>query len=523
MALLPPISLPPHIITELDSWGPRVVAKLRRAKELWSKENGVGVSTSWPLVKVGTDCSGAEAPIWSLRAMGIQHHHVFSSDCADHARKFIKANCNPNHTFFDDMISRDHNTLPHHHIYVCGFPCKPFSMLHHGTKFFKEKAAAPFAAMLATVSATLPVLAVFENVPGLGRVMQKVLSAMRRKLRGYHMFVVSISPVDLGEPVRRPRFYFIAVRQDASLTPDICQMGDLLSNMLEAAKSHLRATCTQRMLPNSHPLVVKHLKVAKERLHCWAQKRGQQQHGRSPAWVRRHQQYKAKCATKSFKGSRSHGPSADDMLLAGDRVREAWSLAARGRGPTAVMDLSQNVDRAPVTIDGTTPTITPNGQILVAELRREMLPIEKLLLHGIPIHRARFPSELTDRNIASLGGNTMHVQCVGVALLCGMSLIKWDLPAVKMGATCNAVRPPTRCWLVGMGQPGCRPMPPASNKRKTGKARATPAKVSLDKPASTQRGASCRLACPSSLVRGRLGGRLEAPGEKRCRLSALFG
>jgi hypothetical protein len=361
-------------------------------------------------------------------------------------------------------------------------------------------------------------------VPGLGRVMQKVLSAMRRKLRGYCIFVVSISPVDLGEPVRRPRFYFIVVRQDASLTLDIHRMEALLVNMLKAAKSPLRATCAQRMLPNNHPLVVKHLAMAKERLHHWVQKRGRHQLGRSPAWVSRHKKYRASAA----KGSCLHGPSADEMLLVGDRVREAWGLAAQGRGPRVVIDLSQNVDRAPVTIDGTTPTITPNGQILVAERRREMLPIEKLLLHGIPIHRARFPAGLTDRNIASLGGNTMHVQCVGVALLCGMSLIKWDhlAMAAKTGAWGDKVRPAACCCLVGMAQPRCCAMTPTSQKAKKSKVRARLVNVS-HKLASGRGGGSRRLACPSSRVQGSpavaSSGRPEESGQKRRRLSALFG
>ena len=86
-------------------------------------------------IKVGTDCSGIEAPIEALRQMGIKFIHEFSSEIDKYCIQSIKANYNPKILFGDpdgyfpngDITKRDIKDIPDIDLYVCGFPCQPFS------------------------------------------------------------------------------------------------------------------------------------------------------------------------------------------------------------------------------------------------------------------------------------------------------------------------------------------------------------------------------------------------------------
>jgi hypothetical protein len=43
-------------------------------------------------LRIGTDCSGLEAPVLALDAMGIPYCHVFSSEVSAAKRRYIEAN-----------------------------------------------------------------------------------------------------------------------------------------------------------------------------------------------------------------------------------------------------------------------------------------------------------------------------------------------------------------------------------------------------------------------------------------------
>ena len=82
------------------------------------------------LLKIGTDCSGIEAPIEALKKICKNHNfkykHIFSSEIDKYAIKYIKANHNPE-ILYGDMKERDVKTIPDIDIYISGFPCQPFS------------------------------------------------------------------------------------------------------------------------------------------------------------------------------------------------------------------------------------------------------------------------------------------------------------------------------------------------------------------------------------------------------------
>ena len=136
---------------------------------------------------------------------------MFSSEIHPRKRKFIEhkfasASSRGTCTVFPDMLRRDPQTMPRCDLYVCGFPCKPFSILNRKSKGFREVQSRPFTAVLQTLRTMLPPVAVLENVVGIRRYLDKVWSRLSR-LRWYEVLTVRINPKDLGEPVTSDRMF----------------------------------------------------------------------------------------------------------------------------------------------------------------------------------------------------------------------------------------------------------------------------------------------------------------------------
>lgn len=118
---------------------------------------------------------------------------------------------------------------------------------------------------------------------------------------------------------------------------------------------------------------------------------------------------------------------AHKMLLHLPRLQDAWSILAAKHASSKhlVADLSQTVTRASVRTDGHLPTITPGSILAVREAGRIISPLEKIFLHGFPVHRMLIPKDITDSQLESMGGNTMHVHVVGAAILMALALVDW--------------------------------------------------------------------------------------------------
>ena len=473
-------ALPAGLQHRLDSWGHALKQRVASCRARWLQQHAgrIGVSTSWPPPKealvVGTDCSGAEAPIWSLRSMDIPHRHVFSCDVSPSVRKFIAQCSPPEGPVFHDMLQRDAADIPAHSIYVCGFPCTPFSRLRqHSTKLLREPAAKPFFESVRSIRQSLPPVAILENVLGIRQVMTHVVSYFAR-LGWYYVLVIPIDSAELGEPVKRPRYYFVLLRRDVAIIRDRQKLADLATAMLVAARTPCKDTIVDRMLPRSHSAVREYVarydggsrNVSVSRRRSTTQK--------PPAkWI-----------THSANYMRSHGlsgpvpsmnASCDMRGLRLPRTRAVWSLLCRAHAsPTLVADVSQNVHRAPVCVDGSSPTITPGGVIAVKTLGRIMVPIEKLLAHNFPVHKMRMSRNVTDKDLESLGGNTMHLASVGLALLIGMAGVDWSASAAKVGQKPVGDVPPTEPAIY-IDRAG------AVNEKRSGRKRRMPPPADLKK------------------------------------------
>jgi len=122
-----------------------------------------------------------------------------------------------------------------------------------------------------------------------------------------------------------------------------------------------------------------------------------------------------------------------------------------------VADVSQSAGRSHARVNGLCSTLTPNSVTVVERANRIVMPIEKLLLHGFPIHRMSIPTSTGSSVLASLGGNTMHVKSVGLAMLIGISLVNWAHTGAHSGAKADAdmpSSPPAAFPLGGVSQEG---------------------------------------------------------------------
>ena len=422
--------LPPELLQWLDSWGPSLKACVEGALDhAWREVAGPFHACHQVLPKpvlVGTDCSGIEAPIHALRGLGVDHEHAWSSEIAEGPRRVLLANTRPKGQVYRSVLdsgSRANSKPCYIHLYVSGFSCKPFSLLHTNTKLLDEPEAAIFWAVAKRIASVKPASFVLENVVGIRRVWPSILTALR--CNGlYHVITCEMCPTDLGEPVRRPRIYFIGVRHDVGLAGQ-----QDLQQVIERAWAKIkegqvkRADLGSRLLPDSHPAVAKHQDMRKKR---WVKARetGYPSHKKDPKWHQLH----ATIKTASKNLAKNHC-SADDLYLHLPRERDAWAILSHlhPKSSDLVADLSQSATRMATQCSGHLPTITPGCILASARHQRVVSPVEKLVLHGFPVHRMKLEGT-TDKQVASMAGNTMHVHIVGVAMLLALGLVNWTLP-----------------------------------------------------------------------------------------------
>ena len=262
--------------------------------------------------------------------------------------------------------------------------------------------------------------------------------------------MILMNPADLQEPIQRPRYYFIAVRQDVSLiSPQnlLPWLREAWATVKRAAAPDEAVPLLDRLLPAIHPAVVQYQEARKRK---WLQAcnrgfAGSQAPG-SQAPSSRWQEVHKKCRASVQKCSRVTRPCtesgvaccADTLFLHLPREREAWDIICEQHPgcEELVADLSQSVNRARVRSDGSLPTATPGALLASSRAGRIISPLEKIMIHGFPIHRMVFSSKrkLTDKELASMGGNTMHVQIVAIAMKLALSLVDWSKPMASRPA-----------------------------------------------------------------------------------------
>lgn len=174
------------------------------------------IVTNQPVLRVGTDCSGIEAPIQALRQLAIPFKHVWSCEIDDYCEESIKANYYPQ-KFYKDITKRDVNELPDIDLYVCGFPCQPFSNAGKRKGFDHEKGNI-FWRCLDVIKTKKPKYFLLENVRGLtwhdkGRTWNVICDALN-SLSNYKFIWKVLNTRKFGIPQNRERIYMIGIRKD---------------------------------------------------------------------------------------------------------------------------------------------------------------------------------------------------------------------------------------------------------------------------------------------------------------------
>ena len=206
------------------------------------------VSMERVTVRIGTDCSGTDAPIDALRqtalyrAGRIRIKHQWSCDKDPAAQQYIKLNHSPKE-FYSNITSRNHDQLKKADIYVAGFPCQPFSVLNNNRAGFQDPRAAVYEEVIATLKTGKIRACILENVKGLlnhdeGRSFQRVMQDLRDA--GFMARARLFRSTEFGIPQARPRLYFVAIRNDVGTKPHIppapCVSSVPLSTLLEPVK-----------------------------------------------------------------------------------------------------------------------------------------------------------------------------------------------------------------------------------------------------------------------------------------------
>jgi DNA (cytosine-5)-methyltransferase 1 len=200
------------------------------------------------MITVGTDCSGIEAPIEALRQLKIPHRHVWSCEIDKFAVQSIMANYDPE-TIYTDITTRDHSKLPHVDLYVCGFPCQPFSAM--GNKLgTKDKRGNVMKECIAVIRAARPKVFILENVKHFRSAEEgkpyRYLMGQLDRIGGYHIYVNLLNTKDYGIPQNRERLYVVGILTTTQTIPfqvpsksQVRPLDAFLDNLIAGSKHHL--------------------------------------------------------------------------------------------------------------------------------------------------------------------------------------------------------------------------------------------------------------------------------------------
>ena len=199
-------------------------------------------------LRVGTDCSGIEAPIQALKQLQIPFKHVWCSEIDYHCISSIKANYAPVRLYGDkngpypdgDLRNRDHRKLPDVDLYICGFPCQSFSQAGK-QKGLSDPRGNIIYSCLDIIKAKKPNYFILENVKNILFIDKKdkkqkygeawkVICSELEKLRklGYSIDWKVMNTRDYGIPQNRERLYIVGIMDGTYTWPQKCVMKPIM-------------------------------------------------------------------------------------------------------------------------------------------------------------------------------------------------------------------------------------------------------------------------------------------------------
>ena len=250
--------------------------------------------------------------------------------------------------------------------------------------------------------------------------MKQILRYLR-KLLIYWVIALPIDSVDLGEPVSRPRCYFLLVRQGVGVLDQADEIKSLVAAMAHAAHEPVTCHAASRLFLSDSPCVQAYLQKIKSKASEGGKVGQSGSSRRMPAWPQQHEDFRV--AKRLRAGTAS-------VSLPTKRMRSAYYLLKQQAGKDIIGDFSQSINRVHARTDGVCPTVTPNGMIFVGGrgVDRVVTPREKLALNLFPPHKMQIPRGFPEEALGKMGGNTMHLKSVGLALAIGMALVDFSRP-----------------------------------------------------------------------------------------------
>lgn len=166
-------------------------------------------------MRIGTDCSGIDAPVQAVKNIGVPFRHVFSCDLDKWCMQVIQQNSPPERMLQMDMRERDVDSVPDVDLYVCGFPCQPFS-IRGKREGMQDKRGNVFFACAEYIRRKRPTFFLLENVPLLvtleGGETFRVIMEELNAIGGYVVEWAKMDTKDYGIPQRRRRIYILGRR-----------------------------------------------------------------------------------------------------------------------------------------------------------------------------------------------------------------------------------------------------------------------------------------------------------------------
>ncbi len=182
------------------------------------------------VLRVWTDCSGMDAPLWALRYLGLPVRHVHGCDIEPSVHKFWQAHFatgDDDDVFCRDLTRRDVKsllaTVGRPDMYVAGFPCPTFSVAGKGGGVADGRGQL-LVYIVHTISMLQPPLFLLENVCGLLTQHRSVLQWLLRELKGigggvYRVDAHVLNALDHGLPHSRPRLWIIGILKTSERQP----------------------------------------------------------------------------------------------------------------------------------------------------------------------------------------------------------------------------------------------------------------------------------------------------------------
>eukprot|EP00435_Cladocopium_sp_Y103_P013908 s3522_g3.t1 len=376
-----------------------------------------------------SDCSGADTAWQALEMLfeagGKKNclRYLSASEIHGQKRRFLRENfeCKK---LVDDLFKNNVSWLMNHLCcYICGFPCTPYSFLHVGTQLLQDPNARQLFRILRNCRRLRPAIILLENVMGFARVLDRVLSLIRRNLDGYECAVVRLSPTQFGAPLSRKRLYFFLIRNDVLV--DGAQ-GERFEQCILAGLSSLRmdveTTWDTLLLPNDDPFVQADI----YRRHKLQQKNRQTPVNPNARWIARHQAWAEERQVNIGQTAglfASRYPQAA-LSVSTRREMQALNLLVQYKQEVALADTSQNLGSLPNIATKNSPVmcLTPQGRFMSLLHQRYLLGREVCLLQGMPVHRLKL-SSFSENVLQSLGGNSMHMRCIMAAICASLKVV----------------------------------------------------------------------------------------------------